>query len=99
MGRFPNTPIGLSLTFFVPGFSFLPAFRPFFCVFFGAVFFFLAIVISPFSKQRSLLWESEALSPYTERADRMSTTVTNRTERTRIARWYAVHVLEFGFPT
>jgi hypothetical protein len=57
---------------FRPGDSFL---RPCFRVFFGAVFFFLAIVITPFLKHRSLFWESEALGGYTEKGDLLSTTV------------------------
>jgi len=60
--RFPSgTPLPARRPF-TPVFSLLPRLLSFFFLFLDAVFFFLAIVITPFSKQRTLPWGLEPLS-------------------------------------
>lgn len=65
----------------MPGVSLLRGLLPFFCVFFRAVFFFLAIVIYSFRSTGPSSGGSEALNGYIKKADRLSTTDTDRAER------------------
>jgi hypothetical protein len=65
----------------MPGVSLLRGLLPFFCVFFGTVFFFFAIVIYSFLEAPDPPLGSEALNGYIKKPDLLSTTATDRTER------------------
>jgi hypothetical protein len=77
----PTTPLASSSSSLDPVLVSCDPFDVVFAFSLKQFFSFWPLLFTPFSKQRNLFRESEALSGYTEKADRMSTTTTNRTER------------------